>query len=436
MRILFLGINYWPEQTAVAPFTTGRCEYMAAHGHQVVVCTAFPFYPQWRIEPQYRGRLFAREERNGVTILRCPLYVPRRVTSFKRILHEASFLATSLVRSSAGSRPELIFVNSPPLSLSVAGILLSRLWGVPYVFHVADLQPDTAVDLGMLNHGKLVKALYGLERIAYRDAALVSTLTPAMRERIVAKGIAPEKVVLFSDWTDPPLFDIPLQGGGQEFRNSLGLRDHLLVVHAGNMGVKQGLEVILGAAQRTAANARISYLLVGDGAMRESLEDRARRMALSNLRFLPLLPTADFHDLLAAADVGLLTQQRTVADIVFPSKVLTLLASGKPVVASVSAESEVARVLNDTGAGVTVPAEDPGALADAVLALDRDPDRRRLMGERGRACALARWDPKRILPLMEARLQQVVSAGGTVGEPNAHPAGLRVNTGASGEEKR
>lgn len=163
--------------------------------------------------------------------------------------------------------------------------------------------------------------------------------------------------------------------------------------------------------------------------MRQSLEDRARNMALPNLRFLPLQPVEIFHDILAAADLCLLTQQKTVADIVFPSKLLTLLASAKPVIASVSTDSEVARVLNQSGAGVTVPAEDPNALADAVLALHRDRDRRRLMGERGRACALTHWNRERILPLMEARLQQVLSARG---DARAHqtrsPAPARVRS--------
>ena len=214
--------------------------------------------------------------------------------------------------------------------------MLGRLWRVPYVFHVADLQPDTAVDLGMLKRGKLVRALYGLERIAYRDAALVSTLTPAMRQRIVSKGIVPEKVVLFRDWTDPPLFDIPLQGGGEEFRDSFGLRDRLMVVHAGNMGIKQGLDIVLEAAQRSRAMEDIVYLLVGDGAARPALQARAASMKLSNLKFLPVQPSEAFHELLAATDIALITQQRVVADIVFPSKSMTLLAAGRPIVASLS----------------------------------------------------------------------------------------------------
>ena len=126
MRILFLGINYWPEETGIAVFNTGRCEYLAAHGHQVIMCTGFPYYPQWRVATPYRGRLFAREVRNDVTLLRSYLYVPRRVTSAKRILHEASFVASSCLGAFTVQRPELLVTVSPPLGLALSHSVLVR----------------------------------------------------------------------------------------------------------------------------------------------------------------------------------------------------------------------------------------------------------------------------------------------------------------------
>src|SRR5713101_6664683 len=138
MQLLVLGINYWPEETGIAVFNTGRCEYLAARGHQVTMCTAFPYYPHWWVPDEYRGRFFAREVRNGVTILRSYLYVPRRVTSVRRVLHEASFIASSCLRSLGGEKPDLLLVVSPPLGLAVTAVLLSRLWKIPYVFHVED----------------------------------------------------------------------------------------------------------------------------------------------------------------------------------------------------------------------------------------------------------------------------------------------------------
>ena len=404
MRILALGINYWPEEFGIAPFNTGRCEYLTSRGHEVTVCTGFPYYPEWKIPDHYRNHLMTSEERNGVRILRSYLYVPGRVTSRKRILHEGSFVTSSLLRALGERKPDVLFVVSPPLGLAISAVILSRIWRIPFVFHVPDLQPDAALDLGMLRKGKVVSFLYSLERLAYRNAALVSTLTVAMSKRILSKGVAPDKVVLFQDWIEPSLFDIPLQGGGQAFRNSFGLQDRFLVIHAGNMGVKQGLEVVLGAAQRSSGPDRISYLLVGDGAARASLAARAAAIGLPNLRFLPAQPKEMFNDMMAAADICLITQQRVVADIVFPSKTMTILAAGRPIVASLRAGSEVARVINEADAGVVVMPEDPQALFDAITALSRNEKARIAMGENGRNYARTHWNRSRILPYIEAQL--------------------------------
>ena len=420
MRIHIIGINYWPEMTGIAVFSIGRAEHLAAVGHEVTMCTAVPYYPQWRVPDEYRGLKFRREKRAGVTILRCPLYVPAAVNPIRRVVHEASFIASSFVRSLFCRRPDLLFVVSPPLGLAIAAVILSRLWRVPYVFHVADLQPDTALDLGMVKPGLFARLLYAVERLAYRHAAIVSTLTEPMRARIVAKGIPPEKVLLFADWSDPRLFTLDAGRAGA-IRRELGLGDAFLVLHAGNMGVKQGLDVVLDAAEQTRSNPGIVYLLVGDGAMRPHLEARARDLGLDNVRIMPLLEHERFLQLLAAADVTLVTQQRTVADVVFPSKVLTLLSAGKPVVASVTGGSAVANVVAEAGAGMIVTPEDGAALASAIETLRADPARRAAMSAAGRAYASEHWERMRTLGYLSDTLARLVrtSPAGTVAPTTA-----------------
>ena len=410
MRILVLGINYWPEQTGIAPFTTGRCEYLAARGHEVVVCTALPYYPDWNIRKGYERRLVVHEERKGVVILRTRIYVPKRVTSLRRILHEASFVATSLVRALAQKRPDTILVVSPPLGLGLSGVILSRLWGVPYALHVPDLQPDAAVDLGMLSRGALLSGLYALERLAYRNAALISTITEPMRQRIVSKRICPDKVKLFSDWAAPDFFEIPLDDKGGRFRRMHTLDGHFLVVHSGNMGHKQGLNVVLDAADLSRTDRGIAYLLAGNGAAKASLKEGAVTRALSNVRFLPVQIHDDFMDLLAASNVGLITQQRVVANIVFPSKTLTLMAAGRPVIASVNPESEVAKVVRDAGAGLVVRPEDPRELLHAIDILRNSASERQAMGIRAREYARMRWDRNRILTQMANEVEALIGS--------------------------
>lgn len=410
MRIAFLGINYWPDETGIAPFTTGRCEYLASRGHQVTVFTGFPYYPAWQVPAQYRGHLFSSEVRNGVTINRSWLYVPRRVNSIRRILHEASFAASSMIRALAAQKPELLVVTTPPIALGLSAIALSRIWKIPYVQHVPDLQPDAAVDLGMLRPGRLTDFLYRVEKVGYRHAALVSTLTETMRQKIISKGIPAEKVVMFPDWARSELFSVPATEGGNAFRRSLGIKDEFLVVHAGNMGVKQGLEVILNAAERSRGDRGIRYLLVGDGSVRTQLQERAKAAALDNVQFVPLLPDDQFLDMLAASDLSLVTQQKIVADIVFPSKVITLMSSARAVVASVSPGSEVARVLREADAGVLVPAEDPAALFEAITALRNDRSRRHQLGSNGRGFAERFWERQRTLSELEAGLIRAVNS--------------------------
>ena len=142
MRILYLGINYWPDESGIAPFATGRCEYLAECGHEVVACTGPPYYPQWRVPAPYRRRLLVREERAGVSIRRSWMYVPRKPTSLRRMVHEGTFVCSSFMRALCSPRPDLLLVVSPPLGLAASAIALGRLWRVPYVLHVTDLQPD------------------------------------------------------------------------------------------------------------------------------------------------------------------------------------------------------------------------------------------------------------------------------------------------------
>jgi colanic acid biosynthesis glycosyl transferase WcaI len=402
MRILVLSINYWPEETGIAPVVTSRSEYLASRGHEVTVCTTFPYYPQWKVDELYHGKFWQRETRKGVDILRSWSWIPSRLNALKRILFEASFLAANLVRAFSARKPDLLLVVSPPLGLGITANLLSKIWGIPYIFDVMDLQPDAAVELGMLRSGTLLRSLYWLEKSAYENARLVSTLTEGMRRRIISKSIPENKVALFALSADPELFLVRRGTDGMAFRRHHGLDGKFVVTHSGNMGVKQGLNVILDAAELSRNMRDVVYLLVGDGATRHDLEARAKIQNLTNVKFLPVLTRKQFLEMLAASDVGLITQQRSVADIVFPSKTATLMTVGCPLVASVNPNSEVARAVRESGSGVVVSPEDPDSLLTAITNLRDNPNQLAEMSSSGRNYAHEHWDEQTTLSRMES----------------------------------
>jgi colanic acid biosynthesis glycosyl transferase WcaI len=400
VRILILSINYWPEVTGIGAFTTYRAEYLAATGHEVEVCTTFPYYPDWKVPPEYSGKLGLKEKRNGVSIVRSYSYIPTRVTALKRILFEASFIIGVTLRALLRKRPDMLLVVSPPLGLAATAILLSRLWSIPYVFDVEDLQPDSASDLGMLPKWA-VKLLYKVENAAYRHARLVTTLTPSMRQKIIAKGFREDHVELLEPRMDDSLIDLPPEEG-IAFRQRYNLGEKFLATHSGNMGVKQGLDVILDAAALNRADDSMLFLCVGNGSDCERIKRRAAELDLGNVRFLPLLDETDFRGLMAASNVCLVTQQRSVSEIFFPSKIVTYLAAGRPMIASVNPECEVARMTRESGAGRVVEAENPRALLEAVCEL-RNADLRKA-GENARAYACMRWSSGRVLEHLERSL--------------------------------
>jgi colanic acid biosynthesis glycosyl transferase WcaI len=281
------------------------------------------------------------------------------------------------------------------------------MWKTPFVYDVMDLQPDAAADLGMLDDGILIRSLYRLEKFAYNQAALVSTLTEGMRRRIVEKSIAPDKVTLFAARADSALLQLQRGVGGETFRRSHGLEGKFVVLYTGNMGIKQGLGVILSAAQLSQDRPEIVYLFAGDGAVRKDTESRAAALGLANVKFLPVQPRLQLFQMLTAADVCLITQQRTVADIVFPSRTATFMAAGCPVVASVNPGSAVATILEQCRAGLVVAPEEPAPLFEAIRGLQDNSRMRSEMSHAGRRFAQEHWDEKVILPGMESELLRV-----------------------------
>jgi colanic acid biosynthesis glycosyl transferase WcaI len=405
MRVIVWGINYAPEFIGIAPQNVALCEFLAEQGHEVEMVTTFPYYPAWRKRPGDRGRLYRTDVVNGVRVRRSWHFVPAQVSRLKRILHEGTFVATSMLRALVLRRPDVFVVVSPPLLLGVAAWLVGKVKGAPFVFHVQDLQPDAAVGLGMLKPSAFTRALYGIEAFAYRKAARVSGITRGMLRTFQVKGVASEKQIYFPNTIDLKSDGPEPDRGAFRKRHSFP-EDEFLAVYSGNLGVKQGLEILL----ETAALLRdrgIRFLICGDGAQREMLAARATEMRLPNFSLLPLQPDRDYVALLRDADVCFITQQAGAGNAFFPSKLLALLAKAKPVVTVASPESDLALALVEGNFGVNVPPGRPEELASVLDALAKDPARLAEYGAAGRRY-VEQFEKTRVLENFEGELARVL----------------------------
>jgi colanic acid biosynthesis glycosyl transferase WcaI len=382
MRVIVWGINYAPEFTGIAPHSVALCDFLHTRGDDVSMVTGFAYYPSWEKRPDDRGHLYRTDLINGVPVHRCWQFVPKRVSALKRIFHEASFVFTSTLRALSLPRPDVYVLVSPPLLLGVVGWLVGKIKHAPFVFHVQDMQPDAAVGLGMLKASWFTRALYWLEAFAYRHATRVSGITQGMLKSFRGKGVPESKLVYFPNAialndAGPP----PARG---EFRSRHGFApEEFLAIYAGNLGVKQGLEVLLETAPLL-RDPRIRILICGDGAQRESLANRVRELKLPNVSMLPLQAGRDYRALLVDADVCFITQQIGAGNSFFPSKLLGLLAESKPVVTVAAPECELALSLAEGKFGVNVAPGNARELADLLDSLASDPERLAEFGAAGR----------------------------------------------------
>ncbi|MEW1688780.1 glycosyltransferase [Streptomyces sp. NPDC091265] len=391
-RLLVVSTNYAPELTGIGPYATQLAEHWAASGAETHVLTGMPHYPSWRTEPAYRGVWRAEEERSGVRVHRRRHYVPPRQSALRRAAFEASLLAHGLA-APPSLRPDAVISQMPSLAGGVVGARLARRHRVPYIPVVQDLMGAAAAQSGIRGGGRAAAVASRAEQYALRAASLVGVIHESFIPRVTAYGVDPGRIRLVPNWShvQAPSADRAAT------RARLGWRDCTpVVLHSGNMGLKQGLEVLVDAA-RLAPEIRV--VLMGDGNQRDAL--LARAAGLPNLDILPPADAAEFTDILAAADVLAVTQRASVLDMSVPSKLTSYFVSGRPVVASVADGGGTAQEVQRSGAGLLVAPEDPAAVLAAVRKLVEQPAAADELGANGpryvarhlgREAGLARYD--------------------------------------------
>lgn len=395
MKVLINAINYFPELTGIGKYTGEMAEWLVQQGHDVYVVTAPPYYPAWKVGDGYSGIKYRFEIINGVKIIRCPVWVPASPTGLTRLLHLISFSMSCLpVMLWLGlvNRPDVVQVIEPPISCAPGAWLTSLLGGSFSWLHVQDFEVDAAFDLGLLPSGPLRKVIGNCEQFIMRRFNRVSTISKRMVERLDQKGIEHSKQFLFENWTDINSI-YPLEGENA-LRKELNIPDAASVLlYSGNMGKKQGLEILSGLAEAVKDRSDIVMVLCGDGVMRKELE--AETSGCANTIFLPLQPVDRLNELLNLADIHLLPQSEGVEDLVMPSKLTNMLSSGRPVIATARGGTQVANVVRFCGK--VVPPNDLEKLIEAVLVLIANLDERKRLGKSGRYFAENNWEMNAVL---------------------------------------
>jgi colanic acid biosynthesis glycosyl transferase WcaI len=416
MKILIYGLNYAPEPIGTGKYTGEMAAWLAARGHDVDVICGLPHYPQWKLDAAHADGRAKVETCDGVKVLRAPHFVPTAdgLSARARIRLETGFTFSAarywLPRLFARRKPDVTIGVMPPMQVAVWPLLLGWLRRVPWVLHVQDLQVDAALRLNMLNVGKFGKLLYWVEGFLLRRATRVSTITESMRARIVAKGTPQDRTWLFPNWAD--ISAIRPGPRDNAFRRALGLADETMVVlYAGNMGEKQGLDSVLDTAVACRDDSRLLFVMVGAGGARPRLERRAAELDLPNLRFLPLQPLEALGDMLAAGDIHLVVQRKDAADLVMPSKLTNILAAGRACVATADPGTALHDVVHGYATGEAVAPGDNQALTEAVRQLAGDAVRRQECGQRARAYAERFLDKDRILATFEDQLKTLCRRG-------------------------
>jgi len=405
MRVVVWGINYAPEITGIAPHNVAVCEFLQRHAHNVEMVTSFAYYPAWRKRPEDRHKVFRTDRINGVPVHRCWHFVPARVTAWKRIVHEAAFVLTSTIRVLSLKRPGVFVIVSPPLLLGTAAWFVGKLKGAPFVFHVQDLQPDAAIGLGILKAGLFTRALYRLEAFAYKHALRVAGISEEILEAFRHKGVPEHKLILFPNAVAlPDRAEIPPAG---RFRAKHGFApNEFLAIYAGNLGIKQGLHLLLDAAGLLRSDKNIRIVIAGEGAVREMLEQDAHERGLTNLSILPLQFGSNYKELLVDADVSLITQQSGSGNAFFPSKLLITLAYSSPVVTVSNEGSALARVVAEGRFGRNILPGKAELLAGTLRDLMQDRQQLRDWGAAGRNY-VQRFEQRKVLEKFVARLEQL-----------------------------
>jgi colanic acid biosynthesis glycosyl transferase WcaI len=409
MRILILGLNYAPEKVGIAVYTSGMAEALVTRDHQVQVISGQPYYPAWAIFDGYSKIWFDRRMENNVDVTRAPHYVPSQPSGAKRLVHHATFALAAffptIIRAFTW-RPDVILTVAPSLASTPVALLAAKLSGAHSWLHVQDFEVEAAFATGLLTEKSFMgKFAQAFEKFILRSFDRVSTISPQMVRKLVEKNIKTSSLVEFRNWSD--IRNVYPLTAASALKDEWNIKTPSVALYSGNIANKQGIEIIVEVARLLSSRTDLTFVICGEGPNRSTLEQRA--IGLGNIQFHNLQPVNRLNDVVNLATVHLLPQLGGAADLVLPSKLTNMLASGRPVVASAATGTGIAIELE--GCGICTPPDNADEMAKAISYILDNPAQYAAMSTTARKRAEERWAKDGILDAFEAQLQHLVEGG-------------------------
>jgi len=377
--ITIIGINYYPEDTAIGLYTTQLAEYLNANSFDVNVVTGFPYYPSWRIKKKYiNKRTFLNEKVNNIKIYRYKQYVPKNPTFLKRVVHLLDFTFGSFINILKIKNTDLVICIVPFTSTIILGRILSKLRKAKLWVHVQDFEFDAATESNIISKNNiLLKTFFGIEKILLNSADALSTISSAMINKLEEKSKNNIPKYLLPNWVDIDIIN-PEKAIYHQYLDS----NKFNILYAGNIGEKQDWQFFLELAKRLEDNTKVEFILVGDGAKKNWILNEVKNY--TNIKYYSPVAYNELSNLLCSADVHILFQKNSVIDTVMPSKILAMMASEKPSIITGNLKSEVATIIKESKGGFYFKSKNLDNVLFSIGELIGNRDKAKYLGENAR----------------------------------------------------
>lgn len=403
MHVLLVTQYFKPESIGSSIWIHQLAMDLVNMGHQVTVLTGFPNYPERVVFEGYRGKIFQREQIDGINVIRTYIYASPNNAFWSRALNFGSFCASSALEGLVAPRPNVIYCIMPPLPLGLSAEFLGFIKKTPVVVNIQDIYPDIAIALGIFRNDLIIRFFKSMERFIYKHAKSIVVISDGFKENLVKKGVSPDKIYVVPNWADPDF----IQPGPKDnpFSRRLALDDRFRLIYSGNLSYNSNLEPVIEAAE-ILRDEPFSFIIVGNGVKKVKLERMVHEKGLTNVYFTPFQPLEEYPYVLAAADMSLVTLNTQAAMASVPSKVFKIMASCRPVLAITVNNNEVHRLINQANCGLCVPPDDPISLAETLRYAFAHRDEIERMGRCGRRYLEEHFTRKKCVAHIEEILQK------------------------------